>query len=65
MAFPNTIDFKGFIGYNELHAPVAQGIEQRTSNPLVGGSNPPRRTKAGNRRLRGWFQLPRLPVSLK
>ena len=27
-----------------MRAPVAQGIEQRTSNPLVGGSNPPRRT---------------------
>ncbi len=32
------------IVYSE-QAPVAQGIEQRTSNPLVGGSNPPRRTK--------------------
>ena len=27
-----------------IQAPVAQGIEQRTSNPLVEGSNPSRRT---------------------
>ncbi len=26
-----------------MRAPVAQGIEQRTSNPLVEGSNPSRR----------------------
>ena len=32
------------IASHETHtAPVAQGIEQRTSNPSVGGSNPPRR----------------------
>lgn len=28
-----------------FHAPVAQGIEQRTSNPSVAGSNPAGRTR--------------------
>jgi hypothetical protein len=31
------------MSYSRLTAPVAQGTEQRTSNPSVGGSNPPRR----------------------
>lgn len=37
--------FSALQGKITAHAPVAQGIEQRTSNPLAGGSNPPRRTK--------------------
>ena len=33
-----------FPWYNNFIAPVAQGIEQRTSNPLAAGSIPARRT---------------------
>ena len=36
------------MSYSRLTAPVAQGTEQRTSNPLVGGSNPPRRASNFN-----------------
>ncbi len=36
--------FRAVQGNISLHAPVAQGIEQRTSNPLVAGSIPVRRT---------------------
>lgn len=40
--------FKAIQGNIFLHAPVAQGIEQRTSNPLVVGSIPTRRTSKIN-----------------
>ena len=36
------------MSYSRLTAPVAQGTEQRTSNPSVGGSNPPRRASNYN-----------------
>ena len=36
--------FRAVRGNITLHTPVAQGIEQRTSNPLVAGSIPVRRT---------------------
>ncbi len=39
-----------------MHAPVAQGIEQRTSNPLVAGSNPARRTS--KTRVPGSLEIP-------
>jgi hypothetical protein len=45
-------------------APVAQGTEQRTSNPRVGGSNPPRRNEV-NPALAGFTFSPvaRVPAS--
>ena len=39
--------------YPASHAPVAQGTERRTSNPRVGGSNPPGRIGRRARRGRG------------
>lgn len=46
LSFP-PLPHESVLRYNTavaFHAPVAQGIEQRTSNPSVAGSNPAGRT---------------------